>query len=115
MTSLLRKRAAPSLWHTLVGLAFASAGIAKLAPMEAEAALFKSWGWTRNDMQIMGATELLGAALLVTRSTQKLGALLLSGTSVCLLTAELKHKNDMLVTPRAGLLAAAMTGFIGGR
>ena len=37
----------PSLWNTLVGLAFASAGIAKLIPLESEEALFRSWGWSR--------------------------------------------------------------------
>lgn len=111
MTSSISKRARPSLWTSLVGLAFATAGIAKLASVAPEAALFESWGWTRKDMHTMGAAELLGAALLVTHSTQRAGATLLSSTSVCLLLAEIKHNNDMLVTPRAGLLLAALTGF----
>lgn len=112
MTSLVSKRSRPSLWTGLVGLVFATAGIAKLTSIAPEAALFESWGWTRKDMQTMGASELLGAALLVTHSTQRAGAMLLSSTSVCLLLAEIKHNNDMLVTPRAGLLLAALTGFL---
>jgi hypothetical protein len=112
---LSARSAKPSLWHTLVGLGFASAGIAKLVPAAAEEGLFKSWGWTRRDMQTIGASELLGAALLMTRSTQRLGALLLSSTSVCLLSAELRHGDDILVTPRAGMLLAALTGFLKGR
>lgn len=64
MTSLINKRSRPSLWTGLVGLVFATAGIAKLTSVAPEAALFKSWGWTEKDMQTMGATELLGAALL---------------------------------------------------
>lgn len=103
---------APSLWHTLVGLAFASAGIAKLVAIEPEAKLFASWGWKKRDMQIIGAGELGGAVLLMTRSTQRLGALLLSATSVCVLQEEVRHGDDVLVTPRAGLLLAALTGFV---
>ena len=112
MQSLIRRKNTPTLWTTLVGLAFATAGIAKLAAIEPEAKLFRSWGWSKSDMQIMGASELLGAMLLVTRSTQRLGALLLSASSVCVLQEEIRYGNDALVTPRSGLLLAALSGFI---
>jgi len=112
MISSISKRARPSLWTGIVGLVFATAGIAKLTNVAPEAALFKSWGWTRKDMHTIGAAELLGAALLVTRSTQRAGAMLLSSTSVCILLAEIRHDNDALVTPRAGLLLAALSGFV---
>ena len=112
MPGSARRRAAPSGWHTLVGLAFATAGIAKLTAIEPEAALFRSWGWSVRDMQIIGASELFGAMVLVTRSTQRLGALLLSSTSVCVLQEELRHGDTLLVGPRTGLLLAATTGFI---
>jgi uncharacterized membrane protein YphA (DoxX/SURF4 family) len=102
----------PSLWTTLVGLVFATAGIAKLLAIEPEARLFRSWGWTRHDMQTIGAAELAGAALLVTGPTQKLGAALLSSSSICILITELRHHDDALVTPRMALLAAAISGFI---
>lgn len=107
------RHARPSLWDIAVAVTFASAGIAKLVPARSEETLFKSWGWTRRDMQTIGTAELLGAALLTTRATKKAGAALLSATSVCILTTELRHKNDALVTPRAGLLAAALSGFFG--
>ena len=112
MPNLARRKNAPNLWTTLVGLAFATAGIAKLVGIEAEARLFRSWGWTESDRQVMGASELLGATLLVTRSTQRLGALLLSSSSVCVLQEEIRHGNDALVTPRSALLLAALSGFI---
>ena len=112
MSSIARRKSAPSLWHTVIGLGFATAGIAKLTAVAPEAKLFQSWGWSKSDMQIIGASELLGAALLVTRSTQRLGALLLSSSSVCILTAEIRHGDDLLVTPRAGMLLAALSGFI---
>ncbi len=112
MSSIIRRRTAPSTWHALVSLAFAAAGVAKLVAIEPEAKLFRSWGWSRSDMQIIGCSELLGAVLLATHSTQRLGALLLSSSSVCILTTELRHGDDLLVTPRSALLLAALTGFI---
>ena len=112
MKSLVRRKGTPTLWTTLVGLAFATAGIAKLAAIEPEMKLFRSWGWSKSDMQIIGASELLGATLLLTRSTQRLGALLLSSTSVCVLQEEVRHGNEALVTPRSALLLTALTGFV---
>lgn len=101
----------PSVWHAVVGIGFATAGISKMIAVEPQERLFGSWSWSRRDMQIMGASELLGAALIMTRSTQRLGAALLSASSVCLLITELRHGNDRLVTPRMGMLAASLTGF----
>ena len=101
----------PSIWHSIIGLGFAAAGISKLLALEPQRALFGSWGWSKRDMQTIGASELLGAALVVTRSTQKVGALLLSASSLCILTTELRHGDDKLVTPRAGMLLAALSGF----
>lgn len=101
----------PPIWQSIVGIGFAAAGISKLIAAEPQERLFASWGWKRKDMQTMGASELLGAALLMTGSTQRLGAALLSASSVCILTAELRHGNDRLVTPRLGMLAAAISGF----
>ena len=101
----------PSIWHAVVGIGFAAAGISKLVAVEPQKRLFGSWNWSRQDMQIMGASELVGAALIMTRSTQRLGAALLSASSVCLLITELRHGDDKLVTPRMGMLAASLTGF----
>jgi len=115
MTRFARRSTAPSLWIALVGLSFAASGIRKLVPEADVEATFHSWGWTRQDMQIIGASEAIGAAMLVTRSTQRLGALLLSATSFCLMTTELRHGDDSLVTPRTGLFLAALTGFVKGR
>ena len=101
----------PSIWHAIVGIAFATAGISKMIAVEPQQRLFSSWNWSRQDMQIMGASELVGSALIMTRSTQRLGAALLSASSVCLLIAELRHGNNRLVTPRTGMLLASLTGF----
>ncbi len=101
----------PSVWPSIVGIAFAAAGISKLLAIEPQEKLFRSWGWAREDMQTIGASELAGAALLMTGSTQRLGAALLSASSVCILMTELRHGNDRLVTPRMAALAAAVSGF----
>ena len=101
----------PSLWPSIVGIGFAAAGISKLLAIEPQEKLFQSWGWKRKDMQTIGASELLGAALLMTGSTQRIGAALLSASSVCILMTEMRHHDNKLVTPRAGLLAAAVSGF----
>lgn len=106
---MLGKR--PSIWHAIVGIGFAAAGISKLVAVEPQKRLFSSWNWSRQDMQIMGASELVGSALIMTRSTQRLGAALLSASSICLLITELRHGDDKLVTPRMGMLAASLTGF----
>ncbi len=104
-------RTRPSIWHSIVGIGFAAAGISKLVALEPQERLFQSWGWSRKDMQTIGASELLGAALIMTGSTQRLGAALLSASSLCIFTTELRHGDDALITPRLGMLAAAVTGF----
>ncbi len=101
----------PSIWQSIVGLGFAAAGISKLLAVEPQMKLFSSWGWKCRDMQTIGASELLGAALIMTNSTQRLGAALLSASSVCILTTELRHNNDRLITPRLAMLVAAASGF----
>lgn len=104
----------PSAWHTLVGLGFGVAGASKLLAVRPQAELFESWGWPKQSMQVIGAAELVGALLLVTGRTQKVGAALLTTTSGCVLQHEIAHGDDELVTPRAAMLLAAASGFLGG-
>ncbi len=104
----------PGLLQTIVGLGFAAAGISKMLALEPQRRLFTSWGWSENDMRLMGASEVAGAAMLMTRPLSRLGAGLLAANSVCLALAEFRHHDDKLVTPRIGMLAAAVaSGFIG--
>ena len=98
----------PGLLQTAVGLGFATIGITKVLSLEPQRALFASWGWSEDDMRIMGASELAGAAMLMTKPLTRLGAGLLAATSVCLAITEFRHHDDRLVTPRLGLLAAAI-------
>lgn len=103
-------------WFQLaVGLGFAVAGASKLLGVEPQRRLFASWGWSEDDMRLMGATELGGALLLITPSLSRLGAALLTASSTCVALAELRHGNDRLVTPRLGMLAAAASAGVFGR
>ncbi len=104
----------PGLLQTVVGLGFAAAGITKVLALEPQRRLFSSWGWTEDDMRIMGASEIAGAAMLMTKPLSRVGAALLAGSSVCLALTEFRHHDDRLVTPRLGMLAAAVaSGFVG--
>ena len=98
----------PGLLTTAVGLGFAAAGISKLLALEPQRRLFASWGWSEDDMRLMGAAELAGAAMLMTSPLRRLGAGLLAANSVCLALTEYRHHDDRLVTPRLGMLAAAV-------
>ncbi len=104
----------PGLLKIVVGLGFAAAGISKMLALEPQRRLFSSWGWSENDMRLMGASEVAGAAMLMTRPLSRVGAGLLAASSVCLAMAEFRHHDDRLVTPRLGMLAAAVaSGFVG--
>ncbi len=96
-------------WQLAVGLGFAASGISKIVAIPPQRRLFASWGWSEDDMRIMGAAELGGALLVATPKLRRLGAALLTSTSVCLALAELRHHDDKLVTPRVAMLLAAVS------
>ena len=104
----------PGLLQIAVGLGFAAAGITKVLSLEPQRSLFASWGWSEDDMRIIGASEVIGAALLMTKPLSRVGAGLLASSSICLAITEFRHHDDKLVTPRLGMLVAAVaSGFIG--
>ncbi len=106
----------PGLLQTIVGLVFAADGITKMLALEPQRRIFSGWGWSEDDMRLMGASEVAGAAMLLTKPLSRIGAGLLAASSVCLVMAELRHEDDRRVTPRAGMLAAAVaSGFLGRR
>ena len=102
----------PGLLPTIVGLGFAAAGISKMLALEPQRRLFTSWGWSEEDMRLMGASELAGAAMLMTSPLRRLGAALLAADSICLALTEFRHEDDKLVTPRLGMLLAAVASGI---
>ena len=96
-------------WQLAVGIGFAAAGISKIVAMPPQRRLFASWGWSEEDMRIMGAAELAGGVLVATPALRRFGAALLTSTSVCIALAELRHNDDKLVTSRLAMLLAAVT------
>ena len=99
-------------WRLAVSLGFAAAGISKVVAVGPQRRLFASWGWSEDDMRIIGAAELGGAVLLVTPGLRRAGAALLTATSTCIALAELRHHDDKLVTPRLAMLVAAASSGI---
>ena len=104
-----RKRTAYRWWQLAVSAGFAAAGVSKLVALPPQKRLFASWGWSEEDMRIIGAAELGGAVLLATPGLRRLGAALLASTSTCIAMAELRHHDDALVTPRLAMLVAAVS------
>lgn len=107
-----RKRTPYRWWQLVVSGGFAVAGVSKLLAVPPQKRLFASWGWSEDDMRIIGAAELGGAVMLATPAFRRLGAALLAATSTCIAMAELRHKDDALVTPRLAMLAAAVSSGI---
>ena len=99
-------------WQLAVSLGFATAGLSKIVAIGPQRRLFASWGWSEDDMRIIGAAELGGAVLLATPPLRRAGAALLTATSTCIALAELRHHDDKLVTPRLAMLLAAVSSGI---
>ena len=107
-----RKRTAFRWWQLTVSVGFAAAGVSKLVALPPQKRLFASWGWSEQDMRIIGPAHLGGAVLLATPGLRRLGAGLLAATSTCIAMAELRHHDDVLVSPRLAMLAAAVSSGI---
>jgi len=97
----------------LVGLGMAVAGADKLAGDRAYLRLFKSWGWSRQEMRASGAVELAGGLLMANPGTRRLGGAIMVGSSAALLAAELRHRDDAMAVARIGVLATALIAFLG--
>ena len=100
------------LFFTLLGLSFAAAGSSKLADQHGYRQLFRRWGWSTREMQLVGLAEIAGGILVAAPATRKLGGALLAATSGTVLAAELRNGNGEMGTARAALLLAALSAFI---
>ncbi|QNT78660.1 DoxX family protein [Entomobacter blattae] len=85
--------------RTVVTLAYAGCGAAKLAGQASLREKFFNWGWKTKDMKIMGAAEVAGAALLTLKPTRKLGCLILGAASICKIIASLTHSSPKDALP----------------
>ena len=101
-----------AVWFPVLGLAFAVAGADKLYGLRGYRMMFRHWGWSERQMRAVGASEVLGGALLLAPATRRAGGVLLAATSATVLTAELRHREGSLGGPRLALLAAAVTALL---
>lgn len=98
--------------YALLGAAFAVAGADKLVGNEDYEEMFEDLGWSPEGMKAVAAAEIAGGLLLGFRSTRRVGAAVLAGTSAAVLTSELKHERTTLAGPRGLLLAASLMALI---
>jgi hypothetical protein len=96
-----------------LGGAFSLMGLAKLVGAPWEKRWFARWGEDDHVRRRMGAAETLGAALLVSPDTRRLGALTLAATSVPTLTWEAERGDEALAVIRFGLLVLAIGALTG--
>lgn len=99
-------------FFTLLGLSFAAAGASKLADQQGYRQLFRRWGWSTREMQLVGLAEIAGGCLVAVPATRRLGAAVLTATSGTVLAAELRHSDGEEGAARAALLLAALSAFL---
>lgn len=105
----LMMRAKTSVWFPLFGLAFVITGTDKLFGLRAYRRMFRQWGWSEQQMRLIGAAELGGGTLLAAETTRPLGGLLLAVASTAVLAAELRHRDADRALPRLALLVGIVT------
>ena len=104
-----------SLIYPLLGAAFAVAGADKMSGQTGYEGMFRHLGWSRGGMQAVAAAEMTGGVLLGFRSTRRLGAGLLAGTSMAVLASEMRRGEAKLAGPRGLLLLAALAALLAPR
>jgi uncharacterized membrane protein YphA (DoxX/SURF4 family) len=103
-----------SRFFPLLGLGFAVAGADKLLGQSGYRRMFRDWGWSRDDMRLVGAAELAGAVMVATPSTRRLGGAVLAATSGTMLSAELNRREGGLALPRLALFGCALVAVLRG-
>ena len=71
--------------------------------------MFREWGWSEQQMRLIGAAELSGGTLLAAETTRQLGGALLALASTAVLAAELRHRDADRALPRLALLVGIAT------
>lgn|SRR5271166_3749761 len=98
----------------VVGGAFATMGLMKIAGTPWERRWFRRWG--EDDARLpVGLAETSGALLLLSPATRRVGAALLATTSAPTLSWELERGDPELAVMRFGLMALAMGTAFGRR
>jgi hypothetical protein len=91
-----------------LGAAVVVAGGDKLAGNRGYKGMFRSLGWTREEMQLAALAEIAGGLLMGPRSTRRLGGALVTATSGALLASELRQGDEKLAMARGLVLLAGL-------
>lgn len=101
-----------STLYPALGAAIAVAGGDKLAGEDSYRRMFRGLGWSRADMQLLAAVEVVGGALMVPRFTRRLGGALVAAASATVLGSELQQSDAKLAAPRALVLLAGLAALV---
>jgi len=104
-----------SLFYPLLGAAFAIAGADKAQGNQGYEGMFRQLGWSRQGMQTVAAAEMTGGAMLLCRSTRRLGAGILTVASASVLASEVRAGQGRLAGPRGLLLLASLAALFSHR
>ncbi len=94
--------------YPVAGAAIAVAGADKLAGNRGYATLFRHLGWSDDAMRAAAAAEVIGGALMVPRSTRRLGGLIVAAVSAAVLLSEINEVDGRIAASRGTVLLAGL-------
>ena len=98
-----------SIIYPALGAAIALAGGDKLSGVRSYRRLFRSLGWSQDDMRMVAAVEVAGGLLMAPRATRRLGGALVAAASGVVLNSELRRGDGKLAATRALVLLAGLS------
>ena len=92
----------------VAGAAVAVAGTDKLIGNRNYAGMFDHLGWSQDEMRAAAAAEVIGGALMVPRSTRRIGGAIVAAVSFMVLAAEIRRGDTKLAASRALVLTTGL-------
>ena len=96
----------------VLGTAVAVAGADKLVGNRGYAGMFRHLGWSDEQMRAAAIAETVGGALMVPRSTRRLGGALVAAVSAIVLLSELERGDTKLAASRGLVLLSGLSAMI---
>ena len=101
-----------SIVYPTLGTAIAVAGADKLLGDRSYRQMFRGLGWSQSDMRLLAVVEVVAGALLIPRSTRRLGGAVIAAASATVLVSELADGETKLAAPRALVLLAGLSALL---
>lgn len=98
--------------YPVLGTAVAVAGADKLIGDRGYAGMFRHLGWSDEGVRAAAIAETVGGALMVPRSTRRLGGALVAAVSATVLLSELEQGDTKLAASRALVLLSGLAALI---